>query len=52
MDGNRRTKTGWTKAGWTKKEKCAYRTWGATDVKVRIKGATSKKRLGTPGIEQ
>ena len=24
---------------------------GATDVKVRIKGATSKKRLGTPGLD-
>ena len=26
-------------------------TWGATDVKVRIKGVTSKKRLGTPALK-
>ena len=25
---------------------------GATDVKVWIKGATSKKRLGTPGLNR
>ena len=26
--------------------------WGATDVKVSFKGATSKKRLGTPELHK
>ena len=29
-----------------------YMGWGATDLKVRIKGATSKKRLGTPELDK